>query len=160
MCFTRNYWGWCKKILRSFLRKKYHRDEIQPSILVKVSDIISPVLSNIFNKCILSGVYPNILKRAHVVPIFKSVDSNMASNYRPISTISVFSKVFEKLIHSRLSDFQTTDNVTFDTQFRFRRKCNTTLAVFHLVANLIKSLQHKTYCICLCLDIRVKYLML
>ena len=47
-------------ILRSFEGKKYHCDEIQPSILVRVSDVISPILSNIFNKCILSGVYPNI----------------------------------------------------------------------------------------------------
>ena len=71
-------------------------------------------------------------------------------NYRRISTLSLFNKVFEKLIHLRLSD-----NVTFDKQFGFRRKCNTTLAVFHLVvADLQKSFHNKTYCICLFLDIR------
>ena len=60
----------------------------------------------------------------------------MASNYRAISTLSVFNKVFEKLIHSRLSEFL--ENIS-DTQFRFPRKCNTTLTVFHLVADLLTS---------------------
>ena len=110
------------KVLRSFEGKRYYRDEIQPSILVKVSDVISPILSNIFNKCILSGIYPDILKRARVVPIFKFGDSNSASNYRPISTLSVFNKVFEKLIHLRLSEFLTSNNVIYDTQFEISKK--------------------------------------
>ena len=58
-----------KEALRSFESKRYHRDEIHPNILVKVSDAISPILSNIFNKYISSGVYPDILKVVRVVPI-------------------------------------------------------------------------------------------
>ena len=65
-----------KEVLKSFEGKRYHRDEIEPSILVNSSDVISPILSNIFNKCILSGVYPNILKGVRVVSMFKSGDSN------------------------------------------------------------------------------------
>ena len=45
---------------RSFVGKRYRYDEIQPSILVNVSDVISRILSTIFNECILSGVYPDI----------------------------------------------------------------------------------------------------
>ena len=106
-----------KEVFRSVEGKKYHCDEIQSSILVKVSDVISPVLSNIFNKCILSVVYPDILKWARAVPIFAFGDSNLASNYRPISTLSVFNKVFEKLIHARLSEFLSINNDISDTQF-------------------------------------------
>ena len=73
--------GEVAKVLRSCEGNRYHRDEIQPSILVKVSDVTSPISSNIFNKCIL-----------RVVPIFKSGYSNMAPNYRPISPLSVFNK--------------------------------------------------------------------
>ena len=46
----------------------------------------------------------------------------MASNYRPISTLSVFNKVFEKFIHLRLSEFLTNNNVIFDTHFGFRKE--------------------------------------
>ena len=73
--------------------------------------------------------HPEILKRALVVPIFKSADSIMASNYRPI-------------------------NVFSDAQFGFRRKCNTTLAAFYWVANLVKSFHYKTYSISLFLNLR------
>ena len=74
------------------------------------------------HKCILSSVYSDILKRARVVPIFKSRDSNLTSNYRLISTLSVSNKVFEKLIHLKMSEFITPNNVISDTQFGFRKK--------------------------------------
>ena len=69
----------------------------------------------------------------------------MAYNNRPISTLSVFNKVLEKLIHLRLSEFLTTNNDISDTQFEFRKKCNTILSVFYLVADLLKSFRNKTY---------------
>ena len=53
-------------------------------VLVKVSDVISPTLSNIFNRCILRSVYPHILKRTCILQILKSGDPNFASNYSPI----------------------------------------------------------------------------
>ena len=102
-------------LLKLFEGKKYLCDVIQPSILFKDNHEISPVLSNVFNKCILRGVFPYILKQISVVQIFISGDSNMASNYRPISTRFVFNKVFEKLIHLRLSKFITKYNVISDT---------------------------------------------
>ena len=69
MCFMRNKSRLSeKKYQRLFEGKKYYRDEIQPSILciVKVSDVITIVLSSILYRCIISG------------------DSNMAPKYRPI----------------------------------------------------------------------------
>ena len=77
----------------------------------------------------------------------------MASNYRPILTLSVFNKVYEKLIYLRLSEFLTTNNAISDTQFGFRRNC-TTHAVFHLVADLRKSFHNKSDCTSLFLDLR------
>ena len=143
-----------KKVLRSFEGKRYHRDDIQPSILIKVNDVISPILSNTYNKCILSSVYPDKLKRVRVVLLFKSGDSNLASNYHPISTLSIFNKVFEKLIHLRLSKFLTTNNVISNTQFGFRKNVILLYQFFYLVAGLLKSFHDKPYCICLFLDLR------
>ena len=62
----------------------------------------------------------------------------MASNYGPTSTLSVSNTVFEKLIHLRLFELLTNNNVISDTKFGFRRKRNTTLVVFHLVADLLE----------------------
>ena len=62
--------------------KKHHRDEIQPCIIVKVNDVISPVLFNIFSMCILIAwcILKDILKRARVVPFLISGDSNMVEH--------------------------------------------------------------------------------
>ena len=92
-------------VLASFKNKKYHKNEIQPSILLLISHIVCPILSKIYNRCIYLGHYPKILKKARVIPIFKSGDTNELSNFRPISTLSIFNKLFEKLIHVRLASF-------------------------------------------------------
>ena len=62
--------------------------------------IISPIISNLFNLCrpIETGVFPNCLKIAEVIPIYKKGDQNMPTNYRPISLLSQFDKIFEKML--------------------------------------------------------------
>jgi len=52
------------------------------------------LLSYVINKNICDGVFPNNLKIAKVVPIFKSEDSEIPTNYRPISVLTYFSKIF------------------------------------------------------------------
>ena len=66
---------------------------------------ISLILSNLFNLCLSAGVYPDALKIARVVPLFKSGNSCNLSNYRPISILPSINKIFEKLLFNRLDDF-------------------------------------------------------
>lgn len=141
-------------ICSKFKSKRYHKDEIQPYILNDIIPFISPVLKHIFNSCLTRGVYPDILKEARVVPVFKSGDRSTVNNYRPISTLSIFNKIFETLIHIRLSEFLTANNILSDNQFGFRKKSNTTLAILNLVNDIQKSFFDKSYCICLFLDLR------
>ena len=63
------------------------------------------LLSDIFNKCALDGVFLLSLKIAKVTPIFKSGSKVKAANYRPISVLSPFSKIFEKIIYNRLNKY-------------------------------------------------------
>ena len=56
-------------------------------------------------KSISTGVYPNKLKMAKIVPIFKTDDNTDPSNYRPISLLSNFNRIFEKLIFKRMESF-------------------------------------------------------
>ena len=60
---------------------------------------IAPVLTQLFNDCMYSGIFPDELKIAKVIPLFKSGKRHDLSNYRPISILPLFSKIFEKLIH-------------------------------------------------------------
>ena len=58
---------------------------VKPNMLLKVSNVIIPLLVYLYNLCILKGIYPHILKTARVVPIFKGGKTDIASNYRQIS---------------------------------------------------------------------------
>ena len=62
------------------------------------SIVISPILTNLYNKCISQGVFPNILKNSQIIPIYKKGEKNLCANYRPISLISPFSKIFQKCL--------------------------------------------------------------
>ena len=67
--------------------------------------IYSQVFTNIFNDCVKSGNFPDILKYADITPVFKKGDTTDKTNYRPINTLSNFSKVFEKLIYAQINPF-------------------------------------------------------
>ena len=66
------------------------------------------------------GVFPSELKLAKVVPIFKSGDSSKITNYRPISVLSFFSKVFERVMYNHIIGFIDSLNVLYKYQFGFR----------------------------------------
>ena len=99
---------------------------------LKVSiDIIIKPLVNILNKCILQGTFPRSLKKAIVTPVYKKKDPFSKENYRPISLLTTFSKVFEKAIELQLSPF-------FEKQFSrylcaYRKHFSSQHALFRLI---------------------------
>ena len=80
-------------------------DNISNKILKLTAKDISKALTHIFNLTFQNGVIPEKLKLAIVTPIFKAGENNKYENYRPISVLSCFSKLFEKLMYNRLIDF-------------------------------------------------------
>ena len=80
-------------------------DCIEVAVLKKASDILSPHIKIAFNKCINAGVFPQSIKIAKVITIFKAGETNSSSNYRPISILGNLSKLFEKVIHKRLVNY-------------------------------------------------------
>ena len=142
------------KLIISFSSKRSSIKEIQPCILSSIIGFVSPILTTLFNRCISRGLYPDCLKVAKVTPIFKAGDKSVCSNYRPISTLSIFNKLFEKIIHQRLLGFFEQKNVLSGVQFGFRKKSNTTLAIFNLVTDLLKSFKDKSYATCCFLDLK------
>jgi len=77
------------------------------------SQIIAPILTDIYNKCVESGSYPDILEIAQVVPIHKNGPKDQCCNYRPISLLSPFTKIFKKCLHDRLHSLPISLNIKF-----------------------------------------------
>ena len=87
----------------------------------------------------ISGVFPQKMKIGKIIP-FKKEDNLDCNNYRPISLLPNISKLFEKLIHNRLSKFLEENKCLFSKQFGFRNKHSTTHALTDLTENIRKAL--------------------
>ena len=83
-------------------RKARKALDIEIKFIKLANPIISFFLSELFNLCLSTGTYPDLMKVAEVIPIFKKGQKDKMTNYRPISLLSQFNEVFEKLLHSRI----------------------------------------------------------
>ena len=109
-----------------------------PIIVIKhCAMTIAPTLSSLFNKYIESGEFPNVLKIGRISPIYKKDAKDNIKNYRPISTLPIFRKIFEKVLYSRIYDYVTSKNILSKTQFGFR-KLHATSHAIHQSVNFIK----------------------
>ena len=90
----------------SIPKSKSHELYSCPTQLLKYAcDVISPVLSDILNTSVSLGAYPQKLKMLNIIPIVKADDETDTSNYRPISLLSNFNRIFEKIMYDRMRDF-------------------------------------------------------
>lgn len=119
-----------------------------------VAHIISDPLAKVFNKCICEGHFPNELKIAKVIPIHKSGPPECLNNYRPISLLSLVSKVFEKVLKSRLQSFIDKHNLLTSSQYGFRTNSSTTLAVTDFISTIELARNVGKHTIALFLDLR------
>ena len=115
--------------------------------------IITPVLVQIFNKCVVNGIYPNCLKTGQIIPIHKSGPKNLCSNYRPISLLSPFSKIFEKCIYDQLYWYFEKFKLLSPDQFGFKKNCSSAHAVRQLCDSFVENLDDKKSTCAIFLDL-------
>ena len=78
------------------------------------------------------------MKIANVIPIFKGGDTDIIANYRPVSLLTVMSKVFERVFYIRLYDFVIKNEILFKGQFGFQEGLTTYMAMIHMLENIIE----------------------
>ena len=114
-----------------------------------------PVMTTVFTHCIneslLQGIFPDCLKLAHIVPIHKKAERTNPTNYRPVSLLSAFSKVFEKILFNRLYKYMETKLI--DEQFGFRPKHSTSDLMIYLLEHISKLLSIDERCLILFFDL-------
>ena len=134
--------------------KKANGPEDIPIRFIKmIGTILAPLLSKIYNASYDLGIFPISLKRSKVVPVYKSGTKNIAGNYRLISILSPFSKIFEKLIYVRLDKFFVKNDILSLYQFGFRRNHSTSLASLNLLSNLPLNYDEGYNTCCIFLDL-------
>lgn len=115
------------------------------NICKKVIVSISEPLTYIFDLSKSSGIMPDNLKVAKVIPIFKEGRPSFVKDYRPISVLPLFSRVIECLVFYRLYTFLTNHNIFFSSQFGFRSSYSTYMAVIDLVDKVARSFDDKEH---------------
>ena len=128
-------------------------DGISSQVIKAISTEISEPLSHIFNLTFFSGTIPDDLKIALVTPIFKANENNEFKNYRPISVLTCFSKLLEKLMYKRLTNHIEKNNILTQHQYGFRENRSTELAIIELVDRVTKAIDRGEYTIGIFLDL-------
>ena len=86
------------QIIKEFYNGK--ASDLPPIALNKCANLISGHFSCFFNSFMKSGIFPKILKLGKIAPVFKKCDTQIMDNYRPVSIIPIFGKIFEKIIYT------------------------------------------------------------
>ena len=131
------------RIINSLKNKKSNTQEISTSIIKDNKEQLAVPLSILYNQSIDRGEFPQCLKHATVIPIHKKGPRDVISNYRPISLLSTFSKIFEKLMKNSLLNFLESKNILDHRQFGFRAGRNTFTALKTFTEEIYNSLDSK-----------------
>ena len=126
---------------------------IGAKIILLCPDFFANNLTTIFNKALEIGEYPTLLKIVKVIPLYKKGQKCQANNYRPISLLSSFNKIFEKILCKQLTNFLQCNNVLFKYQFGFRKLYSTTLALIEFTDKVRSLLDEVNYVISIFVDL-------
>ena len=142
------------KIIDSIKSKSSTGYDKLSSILIKKikSPLIKPLVF-LINQSLNSGVFPEALKVAQILPIYKKDNEHQISNYRPISLLPILSKIFEKVIFKQLHTFFKDNNVYYNSQYGFRESHSTEHAVIELTDRIIMQLDSKNSPLAIYMDL-------
>ena len=127
--------------------------DIPISVIKKCSPILSPVLAIHFNYLMRIGKFPDQLKLGKISPIFKKGNEELMENYRPVSTLPIFGKIFEKVIYSRLYSYFVSQGILYDKQFGFRKNHSTAHALNYSVNHIEEAIKNNEHVIGIFIDL-------
>ena len=128
-------------------------DGVKVSLIKEVQEFLVVPLTQVINLSFSQGVFPDDLKTARVVPIFKKGNMTDLGNYRPISIITSFAKIFERLMYIKLQSYLDKNDILFCNQFGFRPGSSTSFPLTLLVDQITEALDEKEYLLGVVLDL-------
>lgn len=141
-------------LIMSMPNKKCNIHNVPIFIYKLVINHISVVLNDLYNSSIVEGVFPDCLKLAHIIPIYKSSDVFSVNNYRPISILHFIAKIFEKLMYVRMISFISNHDLLCKHQFGFRKGINTADAILQYIDSCICAMEQKLYFLTVFIDLK------
>ena len=126
---------------------------MQAKILKLLEGLISKPLVTIFNLSLSTGVVPDSFKIASVIPVYKKGSQIGLNNYRPISLLSIFNRILEKIIFKRLITIINKHTILYNKQFGFRSKHSTLQAILLITDKAQRAIDDDNYSCAISLDL-------
>lgn len=128
-------------------------DRIGVRLIKYIVDDIQEPLTHIINLILCTGIFPEKLKIAEIKPIHKKGDKSDVTNYRPIALLPNISKVIEKIIYKRLTNFFEKHNILHENQNGFRQGKSTIRAAYQAICEIVQSQNNDKKTALMCLDL-------
>ena len=109
------------------------------------SDVISPVLSDILNTSVSLGACPPKLKMSKNISSKLTTRPTDSSDYKPISLLSNFKRIFEKIMYDRIRDFIEKHSLLYSSQYGFRQAHSTQHAILDMVETIQTNMDKKLF---------------
>ena len=116
--------------------------------------VVSERLAKLINLSVQTGKYPTKLKIAKIIPIFEENDNTEPSSYRPISLLSIFNRLFEKIMYNRLVEFMEKNDLLSNSQYGFRKHHATHHAILDIMNQIHSNFDNKLYTCSVFLDLK------
>ena len=127
--------------------------DIPIKLIKSSSHVITPILKQYYNSFMQTGNFPDSLKFGKVTPVFKKGDQENFENYRPVSILTIFGKLFEKITYSRLYDYLTSKEILYGNQFGFRKSHSFSQALNYTIPEIQKCLSNNKHVIGIYIDL-------
>ena len=116
-------------IISNLKLTKQVKDHVPIRLLIENRNLLSSVICDMVNRSMMEGRFPDSLKIAKIIPVYKKGDPKLLSNYRPISILPYLSKIFEKVFHNRIACHLANNNILSPSQFGFivYARCNNSI---------------------------------
>uniref|UniRef100_A0A8C6KUZ5 Reverse transcriptase domain-containing protein n=1 Tax=Nothobranchius furzeri TaxID=105023 RepID=A0A8C6KUZ5_NOTFU len=129
-------------------------DDLDMVTVKAIIESVTEPFTYICNLPLSTGIFPNLMKNAKVVPLFKSGDKHSFTKYRPVSLLPQFSKILQKVFASWLDKFIDKNKILNHEQSGFRTKHSTAMAVMDLVDKLLSAIDNKNYFVSVFSDLK------
>ena len=128
-------------------------DGISSRLLKASKTVVCKPLTLIINQTLTSGIFPDTLKIAKIIPLFKKGDKTLLENYRPISILPAISKIFERIMFNKIHNHFSMHNLFYSGQYGFRANHSTQFAALELIDRITQDLDQGNMPITIFMDL-------
>ena len=123
-------------------KNSYGYDQISNKLIKELHLVISHPLTIVYNKSLEEGKFPELMKQADTIPLYKAKNTEDCNNYRPISLLLTMSKILEKLVYSRTVAYLDKHQLFYNSQYGFRKNHSCSDAIMELTSEILKNKEH------------------